>query len=177
MPARRAMAAGLLAAALGLAGCGFHPMYGSAFSATSPGAVDGQLDGIYVALLPNRTGQLLRQALQERLDRSDGAARTLQLNVVYGIDADAIAVQADNSSARTRVVAHAAWTLTEPMKPGSPIVTSGTARALDGFNVVNEQFFFVTLENEAAQRRLADACADQITRQLLTYFRTHPRSA
>ena len=173
MRGRRAV----LAAGLALTGCGFHPMYGSDLGTTTPGAVDGQLDGIYVALLPNRIGQLLRQALQERLDRSEGAAKTLQLNVTYGIDTDAIAVQADNSSARTRVVAHAAWTLTEPMKVGSPIVTSGTARALDGFNVVNEQFFFVTLENEAAQRRLADACADQITRQLLAYFRTHPRPA
>ena len=152
-------------------------MYGGAYRSDGMRVVDAQLDGIYVALVPNRNGQLLRQALQERLDQNEGTSRTLQLNVVFAVSTDAIAVQADNSTARTRVVGNASWTLIAPSQPGSPVVTSGTARALDGFSVVNEQFFFATLQNEAVQRRLAEACADQITRELATFFRTHPRPA
>ncbi|MGI4943736.1 MAG: LPS assembly lipoprotein LptE [Janthinobacterium lividum] len=166
----------LAAAGLPLAGCGFHPLYGGVYRTDGRRVVDARLDGIYVALIPNRAGQLLRQALQERLDQDNGVAKTLQLNATFAIDAEAIAVQQDNSTARTRVVGHVAWTLTSPAVPGSPIVTSGSARAVDGFNVVNEQFFFATLENEAATRRLADSCADQVAQGLAVYFRAHPET-
>ena len=167
----------LAAAGLPLAGCGFHPLYGGAFRSDGTRIVDAQLDGIYVALIPNRAGQLLRQALQQRLDQGQGVAKTLQLSATFAIDAEGIAVQADNSTARTRVVGHVAWTLTSPAVPGSPVMTSGSARAVDGFNTVNEQFFFSTLENEAATRRLAESCADQVAQSLAEYFRSHPATA
>lgn len=167
----------LAVAGLPLAGCGFRPLYGGAFRSDGTRVVDARLDGIYVALIPNRAGQLLRQALQARLDQDAGVAKTLQLNATFGIDSEAIAVQQDNSQARTRVVGHVAWTLTNPSVPGSPVVTSGSARAIDGFNVVNEQFFFATLENEAATRRLAEICADQVAQSLAVYFRAHPGTA
>ena len=34
---------------------------------------------------------------------------------------------------------------------------------MDGFNIIDEQYFAADLENEAVQRRLAEALADQIT--------------
>ncbi len=172
LPSRKPRLA--LALLLGLSACGFHPLYADAPPVPGGRATAVQLDGIYVALIPERTGQLLRQALQARLDQRSGTPRTLQLNVVYTIEEESIGVQPDNSTSRTRAVARAAWTLTRPSVPGSPVVTSGAARSLDGFNTVNEQYFFSVLENENAQRRLADAIADQITAQLASYMRAHP---
>ena len=41
---------------------------------------------------------------------------------------------------------------------------------MDGINIFDTQYFAADLENEAVQRRLADALADQITLQLAAFF-------
>ncbi|MGI3776700.1 MAG: LPS assembly lipoprotein LptE [Janthinobacterium lividum] len=128
------------------------------------------LDSIYVELIPNRLGQLLRQALQQRLDSDDGDSKTYSLAVAYSIDEEAISVLNSNSNTRTRAVGRGTWTLTAIANPGVPLA-SGTVRVLDGFNTLDEQVFFSVLENEAVQRRLADNVADQITQRVATYFR------
>ena len=162
----------LLAAALLLAGCGFHPLYNGdgARAQAQGGTVSAHLDSIYVELIPNRLGQLLRQALQERLDSDDGDRKTYSLAVAYSIDEEAISVLNSNSNTRTRAVGRGTWTLTAIANPGVPLA-SGTVRVLDGFNTLDEQVFFSVLENEAVQRRLADNVADQITQRVATYFR------
>ena len=162
----------LLAAALLLAGCGFHPLYNGdgARAQSQGGTVSAHLDSIYVELIPNRLGQLLRQALQERLDSDDGDRKAYSLAVAYSIDEEAISVLNSNSNTRTRAVGRGTWTLTAIANPGVPLA-SGTVRVLDGFNTLDEQVFFSVLENEAVQRRLADNVADQITQRVATYFR------
>ena len=161
-----------LSAALLLAGCGFHPLYDGAGARAQShgGTVSAHLDGIYVELIPNRLGQLLRQALQERLDTDDGERKTYSLAVADSIDEEAISVLNSNSNTRTRAVGRGTWTLTAIANPGVPLA-SGSVRVLDGFNTLDEQVFFSVLENEAVQRRLADNVADQITQRVATYFR------
>ena len=53
-------------------------------------------------------------------------------------------------------------------------VTTGRARAVDGLNTFDQQYFAQDLETETVQRRIAEAVADQITAQLATYFDKHP---
>ena len=159
-----------LFALAGLSGCGFHPLYQTTGRVDAPGAL-GQ---IFVDTIPNRPGQLLRQALQERLDGAgSGARKRYELSVSYAIETDAISIQPDNSSTRNRLVGRVTWTLHSD-NPQAPIVTSGFARSLDGNNVINEQFFYVDLAAGAAQARLAENLADQVTQQLATYFEQHP---
>ena len=161
-----------LALALLLAGCGFHPLYNAdgAAAQAQGGTVAARLDGIYVELIPNRAGQLLRQALQTRLDSDDGERKAYSLSVAYSIDEEAISVLNTNSNTRTRAVGRGTWALSSIASPGTPLA-SGTVRVLDGFNTLDEQVFFSVLENEAVQRRLADNVADQITQKVATYFR------
>jgi LPS-assembly lipoprotein len=170
-PFPRACGLALLAALL-LAGCGFHPLYDAdgARAQSQGGTVSAHLDGIYVELIPNRAGQLLRQALQTRLDSDDGDRKAYSLAVSYSIAEEAISVLNTNSNTRTRAVGRGTWSLTAIANPGTPLA-SGTVRVLDGFNTLDEQVFFSVLENEAVQRRLADNIADQITQRLATYFR------
>ncbi len=52
-------------------------------------------------------------------------------------------------------------------------LTSGSARAVDGYDVINQQFFAGDLENEQVVRRLAEAVADQVMLQLADYFDAH----
>ena len=167
----------LLLAAGGLAGCGFHPVY-APDSAGDPGPARTNLAAINVNLLPDRAGQLLRQALQRRLEGSGGSgvAKKFDLSVQYGIGGEGIAILPDNSTTRVRFVANATYTL-QSEAPDHHTVTSGNARSVDALNVINSQYFASDLETEQIQVRLAEAIADQITLQLASYFDQHPTAA
>lgn len=159
-----------LTAGATLSGCGFQPVYMPTASGRA-GAAQRELAAISVDLIPDRPGQLLRQALQDRLEMgSSGVARRYDLSVGFGISGEAIAIQPDSQPTRIREIGSATWTLIA-QDPGRTKLTSGYVKAVDGINLFDTQYFAADLENEAVQRRLADALADQITLQLATFFR------
>jgi LPS-assembly lipoprotein len=165
---RRALLSGLGLAPL--AGCGFQPVYMPTASG-KPGPAARELAAIHVALIPDRPGQLLRQALQQRLHGSDDSTpRLYDLGVFYWIAGEGVAILPDNTNTRTRLTAHANWTLTERDPARTPVI-SGSARALESINVFDTQYFGGDLENEQASARLAEQVADQITLRLAAFFR------
>ena len=167
-PRARVGRRGLVLAALALGGCGFRPLYGSRDGQDMP--AQRELAAIDVGLIPERSGQLLRQALQQRMNRSDDApAKRYELSVSFGVSGDVIGIQQDSTASRLREVATATWSL-KLLDPGRTLVTNGTARALDGVNIIDQQYFAADLEGEAAQRRLAEAVADQIALQISAFF-------
>ena len=104
---------GLLALAAGasLSGCGFQPVYMPTASGKA-GVAQRELAAIQVDLIPDRPGQLLRQALQDRLERSaSGVAQRYDLAVAFGIAGEGIAIQPDNTATRIREIGSANWTL------------------------------------------------------------------
>jgi len=162
----------LLTLALGtpLAGCGFQPVYMPTASG-QPGVAQRELAAIYVNVIGDRPGQLLRQSLQARLEKgATGVAQLYDLSVSYGIGGEGIAIQPDNTSTYTRLVARATWYL-NAQNTTRTLLTHGTARAADSFNILDEQYFAADQENDFAAVRLADQIADQITLQLAAYFR------
>ncbi len=160
-----------MALATALTSCGFHPLY-------APGGTQqAALQAIYVPILPDRTGQLLRQALQARLEGDDsGVAKRYELTIAYTKTTANLDVQADNSTTRNRDVGTATWHL-HPVGNTSDTLASGTVRSVDGYNIIDEQFFYMDLSEEAAQYRIADALADQIVTGLALYFHKHPDKA
>jgi LPS-assembly lipoprotein len=161
---------GATAGALG--GCGFHPLYQRA-SSGSLGTTSRELAAVSVDIIPDRPGQLLRQALQERLEGSgSGVARRYSLAVDFGISGEGIAIRQDNSVTRIRMIGRAEWTL-RAQDPARTVLTRDTARAVDGVNIFNEQFFASDLETEAVQKRIAERLADQMVLQLASYFSRH----
>ncbi len=132
---------------------------------------------INVGIIPDRPGQLLRQALQERFGSDSGAvASRYNLAVGYSIAGEGIAVFSDTTPTRIRFIAHATWNLTtEP--PRSVAVTSGSARTFDAMNLLDQQYFAADMETEVVQRRLAGAVADQIAMQLAIFFRRRASAA
>lgn len=153
---------------LGLGSCGFRPVY--APSGAGGPAFSKILSQIYVPVLPERSGQLLRQALQARMDGAgDVPVRQYELVPALRLASEAIAIQADNSTSRMRVDASASWVL-RALTPTRPVVAQGSARLLDGYNIINQQFFAAELESDVVQRRLVAALADQIVLQLAAYF-------
>ena len=165
-------AASLLALQV-LTGCGFHPMYGSA-TGGAMGPAETGLAEIAIEPLYERSGQLLHQALEERFERGGtGLARRYDLTVHYGVSGEALGIEPDSSITRVRLLGSANWTLAA-QDPQHTTLTSGTARALDGYNVLDEQVFASDMENEVVQGRIAEAIAEQITLQLAAWFNKHP---
>ena len=166
----------VLAFGLALSGCGFQPVYMPTAS-DKPGVAQRELAAIHVNLIPERPGQELRQALQERLERgATGVKARYDLSVGFGVAGEGIAVLTDNNATRIRLTGTAVWTLTAQDSAKTRLST-GFAKAVDGMNILDTQYFALDLENEAVQKRVAEALADQITIQLAAYFRRRDAAA
>ncbi len=155
-----------------LAGCGFHPLYGS-----DDQQAEAQLPDIFVATIPGRSGQLLRQALQQRLaGTSEAEPQGYTLRVAYALDNESIAIHNDSTAARNRLVGRANWSLNS-VAPTPVTLVSGNARTVDGFNNIDTQFFESTLATESTEGRIAGNLADSIRTQLAIWFAGHPGGA
>ena len=161
----------LLAAALALGGCGFRPVY--ARHGGSAPAVAG-LSQVDVALIPERFGQLTREALEARLERGGmGAVHRFRLATSVSLASDAIGVRPDSVPTRVRLIGTANWTLSSEDASGATLA-HGTARDVDGYDIIDQQYFAADLQRENVLRRIAAAMADQIALQLSLYFGKHP---
>lgn len=172
--ARRAFL--MLGAGAALGGCGFSPMYATA----SDGSINPQmadLAAITVGAIPDRSGQELREALQAHFQMGGvGIARRYDLSVLYAITEQGIGIQPDTSVTYLRVIGMANWTL-RAQDPNHTTLTTGKARAVDGLNYIDQQFFTATLEDEKIHSRIAAKIADEMTEQLVGYFKQHPAPA
>ncbi len=163
--------AGLLAlAACVLAACGFTPLYGG----DTGDDVSAQLEQVKIAPIPERTGQLLQESLQDAMQREGQPATQLYvLSVNYSINAQGIGIQQDTSTTRNRYVATATWTLA-PIGAPTTVMAKGNATSEDAENVIDSQYFASELEAGTVNRQLADELSAQITSQVAVYFRAHP---
>jgi LPS-assembly lipoprotein len=155
---------------LPLCGCGFTPLYGQSGSSS----VAAQLDTVQVANIPERPGQMLRLALETQLHAAGAPSTELyNLSVSYGLGGTAVGEQADTSYTRERYTGTAHWTLT-PI--GSPTTTlaSGQASTEDAANIIDQQYFALTLETDTVNQQVANVIAAQITIQVAAYFKAHP---
>ena len=152
-----------------LAGCGFQPVYMPTASGSAGPAQRG-LSSVYVEIIPERPGQLLRQALQERFNDDSGAPSQYDLHVAFGVSGEGIAIETNDIATRVRLTGSATWTLTGHDEKHTKLMT-GSARALDAVNVFDSQYFAADLETEAEAKRLADNIATQIATQLAVWFR------
>ena len=159
-----------------VAGCGLRPLYAPTASG-APGPAASELAAIYVPVLPERQGQLLRQALQQRFEGTGTViAKKYELSAALSVNVEALAIRPDSSSSRVRLIGSAPWALRE-LSLERAVLTQGNSRVLDGYNIINQQFFAAELDNETATRRIASSLADQITLQLGSYFLRRAREA
>jgi LPS-assembly lipoprotein len=171
---RRAFLA--LGSGAALAGCGFQPVYMPTASGRA-GPAQRELAAINVALIPDRPGMLLRQALQDHFEGTgDSTAPRYDLSVNFWITGTGVGEQADTTITRTRLIARANWSLTA-YDLAHTRLASGSVHASDAINNLDTQLFASDLENEAVQKRLAQDVADQIALQLAAFFRKRAATA
>lgn len=159
----------LVPLALPLAGCGFQPIYMPTASG-KPGVAERELAAVNVALIPDRPGQLLRQALQQRMASDGSGLKRYDLRVSYWIAGEGVSVLTDNSATRLRLTGNANWVLVAA-DPSQARLTQGSARTIDAANIFNQQFFALDMQNDVVQRRIAEQVAEQIATQLALWFR------
>jgi LPS-assembly lipoprotein len=152
-----------------LTGCGFQPVYMPTASGGA-GVAQRELATVNVALMAGRPGQLFRQALQVELADDSGEPQRYDLEANFWISGEGIAITANNIATRIRLIGNVTWTLRARDATRTPL-TGGSGRMVDGMNVIDEQYFASDLENEAVQKRLADALAGQVATQLAIFFR------
>jgi hypothetical protein len=152
-----------------LGGCGFHPVYMPTASG-KPGAAQRDLSTVFVEIIPERPGQILRQALQERFGDDSGTPANYNLRVAFSIAGEGIGVESNNLATRIRLVGSVSWTLIGHDDKRTTL-TTGSARSIDGVNIFDSQYFASDLEVEAVQKRMAENLATQITTQLAIWFR------
>ena len=164
---RRAM---LLGAGGVLSGCGFRPLYMPEGGQGSPASLE--LAAVYIPVIPERTGQLLRQALQRRMEGAgdSGVAKKYDLITAMVAIGEGTGIQRDTSTTRIRLVGTAPWSL-RVLNLQHTVLKTGSARVLDGYNILNQQFFAAELESESAYRRMAESLADQIVAQVAVFLR------
>jgi len=158
----------LCVSGLGLAACGFRPVYMPTASGKA-GVAQRELAAVEVATIADRPGQELRQALQERFGSDASATHRYVLTASYGIAGEAVGVQSDNSSTAVRMKGIVNWTLKTRDSEGRTL-TSGSAQSLDMLHLFADQTFGQLLATEATQKRMADALADQVAMQLAVWF-------
>ena len=161
----------LCLAAASLSGCGFSPLYANS---GADGSVQNKMDEVSVGLIPDRPGQLLRQSLQTQLQTAGAPTQELYLlSVNYSIAEQDIGIQADTSSTRNRYTAVAIWSLAPIGNPQQPL-TQGQATTQDALNIIDQQYFAISLETNTINQQLADEIAAQIATQVARIFQNTP---
>ena len=105
------------------------------------GVAQRELAAIQVDLIPDRPGQVLRQALQDRFERDgSGVAHLYDLSVGFSVSGEGIAIQPDSS---VDPHPHDRQRQLDPGRTGSgrTKLSSGYAKAVDGFNLIDTQYF------------------------------------
>jgi LPS-assembly lipoprotein len=159
----------LAALAAPLSGCGFRPVYMPTASGKA-GPAQRELASVFVENIPERPGQELRLALQERLGDDSGTPAAYDLHVSFGVSGEGIGIEVNDIATYLRLHGTATWSLIDHDKKRTTL-TTGSADALDGVNIFDSQYFAADLEVEAEQKRIAENLATQIATQLATWFR------
>lgn len=164
MTSRRAFLS--LLALLPLTACGFEPLYGN--RTASGDAVFNDFHQVKVATIPERSGQMLRNELLDRLNYQGEPAQPLyELKVSLKEEQKEVLVRSDQVATATDMTLSARYELVE--RASGKVLTSGTPVAIMRFNVLASPYATIS-SAEDARRRAAKQLAEDIRARLGVYF-------
>lgn len=163
-PWRLAPRAAVLAAlALGLTGCGFQPLHGR-----GPGQVASEsLQQVRINPIADRSGQILRGLLMDRLQPQGATAARYALDVGLNEGIAELAKRADATSTYSRLILTGSMRLTD-LQTGKPVLAE-PVRSEIGY--INQEGGYGTLlaQNEARERAVQDL-ANSISLRLAAFL-------
>jgi LPS-assembly lipoprotein len=153
----------LLALAASVAACGFEPLYARRDNAS----VVDDLAAVRVDLIPDRSGQILRNYLLDGLNpRGQAAQAAYILSVRINEPRQEVGLQRDDTVTRYAYGVSAQFRLTDAR--GAAIL-SGSSASGTSFEISDSEF--ATVSNQASARdRLMQQISNDIREQLAIYF-------
>lgn len=156
-----------LIAVLLLAGCGFKPLYGAKSAARQSAAVPAMAQ-IEIPPIADRTGQILRNELRDRLSRGGPQPAPLwRLDVAVDEIREDLVILRDATSTFANYTVDARWVLTR-LDTDAPVLR-GRARRSTSFSIATSEFATLQAQNDARDRAVASV-ADDIRLRLGLYF-------
>lgn len=162
---RALLTSSLVAASLMLGGCGLRPLYANG----SKGAVAQVLADVDVAAIEGHSGWLVRNALRDRLQATqggEGAGKRLRLDVRLEDSITGFGVRADDAVTRERRTLRARYQLVDAAT--GEVMLDATAFSDAGIDVVGSEYATIAAESSALER-LSSAVADQIVARLAVF--------
>jgi LPS-assembly lipoprotein len=154
----------LAAASLGLAACGFTPLYGT------PG-VTSSLAAIQVIAPEGRTGELIREHLDDVLGHNGNVTPAYRMTLSLGEQRYPRGVRVDNVATRYEYVLVASYALTE-LKTGA-LAKKGQVRVEVTYDSADQPYASVAAQQDA-QDRAAGEAARRIELELATWLAKPP---
>lgn len=162
-PARVLRPAAAVLCLLALAGCGFRPLYGK--NSYDPGVTD-KLATIEVAPLPDRQGQLLRNALLTDLNPyGEPIHPRYRLVVSLTITENQQALRTDDTATRDIVNYSISYWLYEDKTR----VAVGAFSQMFSFDFLEQHYANISAADDI-HKRAAQSVADEIRNRLAAYF-------
>lgn len=162
---------GLAVALPALSACGFKPVYGTAGTAAGTASA-GELASVAVEPIPERSGQILRNLL---IDRLYGKGRpvdpTWRLRVGLATAAEDLGIRRDATATRARLRLTANYELVDARS--NQVVYRSFSRAIVSYNILEAQYGTLVAEQDAFERGLNELAEDIRTR-LALYFAREP---
>jgi len=156
-------------ACVAAAGCGYQPLYRQA--PVNGSTVESSLASVTVDRIPDRTGQELRNALEQALGSAlanGGGARSGRYHLRISLTDTSVDValrRLDASVSRSDMQVTATWWLLEDDR----VIRQGSAQAVLNYAVQTNQYpTIASIKNAESQG--AQLVADDIVRQLQAYF-------
>lgn len=159
----RLLLVALAAVAVALPGCALRPLYGGG----AQGAVSQALRSVEVAPIPGKAGWLVRNALNDRIGREQGAPALFRLEVELDDQITGFGVRRDDAVTRERRTLRARYRLVEAER--GTVVLDATAGSDAGIDVVSSEYATVAAENTALER-LSQTLADQMVARVALYI-------
>lgn len=157
----------LLPPLLLVASCGFEPLYGNR---DAPGdAVFNDFHQIKIATIPERTGQMLRNELLDKLNyRGEPSQPRYELKVSVKEERRDVLVRSDELATAADLTLIATYELLDRANSNA-VVAKGAPRSINRYNVLASPY--ATLNSaEDARRRAAKQLAEDIRARLAVYF-------
>ena len=159
----------LALAALMPSACGFRPVYGTAAPNGSQAGVSTNLSRIEIGMIPDRSGQILRNALIDRFYRTGRPVDpplVLNLTPISETLTD-LDITRESDSTRTQIRLRTDISLTDRAS-GRALLTRHM-ESVTSYNVLGSEFATRVTREDARRNALADL-ARQIEQELALYF-------
>jgi LPS-assembly lipoprotein len=157
-------AAGLGFVSLGLAGCGFHPLYGE----HEQSGLDGTLAAIQVDQIRDRLGQILTNQLRDGFNpTSAGIPARYRLSVSLVKQEYDSALRSDGTASHTTIRITASYALHS--LGDNKLATSGTVNSTNGLDVLDNQYAN-TIGEQTEETRAVHDIGEQIRERVVLYL-------